>query len=169
MHHFKTLGLICLLFVPSLSMAQEGCACCTANHQAFDFWVGEWQVMGPENKLAGTNSITKEQDGCVLKEHWTSINGAYSGTSYNFYNAQTEQWEQLWIDNNGGFLKLSGQRIGDQMIMRSAAQEDATGVPVVNRITWTRNDDGSVRQLWELLKGEEQPQVLFDGLYLKKT
>jgi len=39
---------------------------------------------------------------------------------------------------------------------------------VVNRITWTPNDDGSVRQLWEVLNVTENKwTIAFDGLYKK--
>jgi hypothetical protein len=36
----------------------------------FDFWIGDWDVFGPDGKQAGTNSITPLLDGGALAEHW---------------------------------------------------------------------------------------------------
>lgn len=63
-----------LMFVPFISLAQEKCKCCTKNHEAFDFWVEEWDVFLPNGNKAGVNSIIKIQDNCILKENWRSAN-----------------------------------------------------------------------------------------------
>lgn len=54
------------------------------------------------------------------------------------------------------------------MILSSDRFKDKEGNWNINRITWTANDDGSVRQLWEVLQDGKVTQVLFDGLYSKK-
>lgn len=145
----------------------NACACCTENHKAFDFWVGQWDVEGANGKPAGTNKIEKSQNGCLLQEFWSSANPGFTGTSFNFYNAADGQWEQLWVDSSGNILKLRGNRVGDQMILSSEPFLNTQGISSVNRITWTLNGDGSVRQLWEILQGDKTVQVLFDGLYRK--
>ena len=87
----------------------DDCACCSADHRAFDFWIGEWEVTDPDGKIVGTNNIQKAQDGCVLVEDWKSSNGTFTGGSTNFFNNQNGQWEQLWIDNSGSHLHLKGR------------------------------------------------------------
>jgi hypothetical protein len=164
----RFLLLTIMLFVGSVCMAQsEKCACCTENHKAFDFWIGSWNVTNADGTAAGKNIIEKIQDRCVLKESWTSATGNFTGTSTNFYNLRTEQWEQLWIDNSGTHLKLKGNRVGDQMILSSEKFTHTDGNEYVNRITWTANGDGTVRQIWEVLNGDEVVNVAFDGLYEK--
>lgn len=149
-------------------MAQEEvCPCCTKNHKAFDFWIGSWEVTKPDGSKAGRNIIEKAQNGCVLKENWTGANEKFTGTSTNFYNLETKQWEQLWIDNSGGHLKLKGNREGNRMILSSDVFVRADGKNYVNRITWTLNKDGTVRQLWEVLQGNEVVNTVFDGFYSK--
>lgn len=145
----------------------ENCTCCTENHKAFDFWVGSWTVTKPDGSPAGKNIIEKIQDNCILRENWTSAKGAYTGTSYNFYNAKTGQWEQLWVDNQGGFLQLKGNRKGNQMILQSEIEKNKDGQPFYHRITWTKNEDGSVRQLWETVTNGKEVTIAFDGLYRK--
>ena len=159
--------IICLvLLYTNTGLAQEAsCACCTENHQAFDFWVGTWSVINRDGTLAGKNTIVKSKNNCVIQENWTSAEGEFTGMSTNFYNGSTKQWEQLWIDSAGGHLKLKGNRIGNQMILSSDEFENKLGVLNRNQITWTLNEDGSVRQLWEVLEDEKVVLVVFDGLY----
>ncbi len=155
-----------LLIIQSTRAQVADCACCTTDHAAFDFWLGSWEVTTVNGAFAGTNKIVKEQDGCLLRENWTGANGQFTGTSINFYNSYTSQWEQLWIDNSGNPLKLKGNRIANQMILSSDPFKQADGKEYKNRITWTLNKEGTVRQLWEVLDSTETPvKILFDGLY----
>jgi hypothetical protein len=164
---FLVMGL--LLNVSGTMAQTEDCACCTQDHKAFDFWIGTWEVTVASGAVAGNNTIVKEQDGCLLRENWTGATGQFTGTSLNFYNTQTAQWEQLWIDNSGNPLKLKGNRINNQMILSSDPFKQADGREYRNRITWTLNKDKTVRQLWEVLDDADTPvKILFDGLYTKK-
>ena len=109
------------------------------------------------------------QDSCIIQENWTSVNGKFSGTSYNFYDAHNEQWHQTWVDNQGGNLQLSGYLENGSMVLRSSEVMNQKGVPIYHRITWTPNDDGSVRQHWESSpNSSDQWSSLFDGLYKRK-
>ena len=36
-----------------------------------------------------------------------------------------------------------------------------------HRVTWTLNNDGTVRQLWETITNKTEVTVAFDGLYKK--
>ncbi len=150
----------------TVALAQStDCACCSEAHRSFDFWVGEWEVTDNTGKLVGNNTIAKVQDGCVLQENWKNVSGKVTGTSLNFYNRNTGMWEQLWVDNSGSVLKLVGNRTGNEMILSSEDFKHSDGNTYQNRITWTKNTDGTVRQLWEIVKDQEVISVLFDGLY----
>ncbi|MGM5469839.1 hypothetical protein ACS386_06145 [Flavobacteriaceae bacterium LMO-SS05] len=160
--------LLAVLIMTSTLYAQTNtCNCCTENHSEFDFWVGSWTVTNPDGTLAGTNTIDKIQDHCILRENWTSAQGNFTGTSSNFYNSKTKQWEQIWLDNQGGSLHLKGNRKGNQMILQSDEAKNSKGEPYFHRITWTLNDDGSVRQYWETITNSKDVVVAFDGLYKK--
>jgi hypothetical protein len=173
---FKQIGMknliyIVLTFTFSInSMAQkdQNCNCCSEKHSEFDFWIGNWEVTNPDGTMAGTNVIDKIQDNCILRENWTSAKGNYTGTSSNFYNAKTNQWEQIWIDNQGGNLHLKGNRKGNKMILQTDEESNNDGKPFYHRITWTFNKDGSVRQFWETITNKKEITIAFDGLY-KKT
>lgn len=158
---------VCFVFWGFLGSAQtEVCACCSANHKAFDFWEGKWEVTNSNGSKAGTNTIKKIQGNCILQENWLGESGP-TGTSLNFYNLKTKQWEQLWIDNSGTHLKLKGNRVGNRMILSSDEFTHTEGKTYTNRITWTLNKDGTVRQLWEILERDKVVSIAFDGLYKK--
>ncbi|TAI49465.1 hypothetical protein [Flagellimonas allohymeniacidonis] len=165
----KVLFLVCCAsFFLGSAQTDDSCNCCSEIQKAFDFWVGEWEVTNNTNgSIAGYNSIVKQEDGCVLRENWTSAQPGYTGTSLNFYNKANEEWEQLWVDNTGAALKLRGKYVDSKMILSSEEFQN-DGKSLRNRITWFNNEDGTVRQLWEVLEGEKVVSVAFDGIYKRK-
>ena len=153
--------------ISSFSQTSNTCKCCDETHSAFDFWSGNWEVTDTNGKVLGTNTIDKLQDDCILRENWKSANGKLTGTSYNFYNAAKKQWEQIWIDNQGGSLHLKGNKVGNQMILKTDTAQNKDGKPYYHRVTWTDNEDGTVRQLWETITEEANITIAFDGIYKK--
>ena len=163
--------LYCLPLLFALSMgvqAQSNCKCCTEKFRQFDFWLGEWNVTDSTGTLLGTSKIEVIQDSCAIKESWTSAQSIFTGTSYNFYDTSKSQWTQTWVDNQGGSLFLHGGIIDGSMQLESDEIEDPQGRKLINRITWTPNDDGTVRQHWEAKVDDEDWSSLFDGVYSSK-
>lgn len=143
--------------------------CSTEKHSEFHFWVGEWTVTQNGNP-AGTNSIMLDQGTCLMVERWTSATPPYTGTSYNHYDRVKQQWVQLWVDNSGGSLHLTGGMEDGKMVLRSETTKDQQGRDVINKVTWTPHEDGTVQQLWQLSFDEgENWNTVFDGLYVRKT
>lgn len=160
--------MIALLAMPALwSQATTDCPCCDPVYRSFDFWIGEWEVTLADGSPAGTNRIVPLQDGCVLQEHWVSARPGTTGTSLTFYDRGSGKWEQLWVDNSGNVLKLSGGPGENGMVLTSDPAPGPDGTLLVNRITWTLEGDGRVRQLWEVLRKGKVTGVLFDGYYEK--
>lgn len=134
-------------------------------HQ-FDFWIGEWAVTNPAGKVAGHSKIESAYGAGVL-ENWTGARGS-NGRSLNAYNAAKKQWQQFWVGSDGGVLELAGGMVNGQMVL--SADHDVNGKPTTERITWTPNADGSVRQHWEQsTDGGKTWTTAFDGLYRKKA
>ena len=164
----KYILYIILFLTFSMNAQNKDCKCCSETHAEFDFWVGSWTVTNPNGTLAGSNVIDKIQDNCILRENWTSATPGFTGTSNNFYNATEKRWEQIWIDNQGESLHLKGNRVGNQMILKTDVAKNQNGESFYHRVTWTKNDDGTVRQYWETITNDKDISVAFDGLY-KKT
>jgi hypothetical protein len=143
--------------------------CSGAERRQFDFWLGTWDVTGPKGKIVGHSRIESILGGCTISEHWSSATGggANDGKSYNIYNADLKRWEQFWVDASGSRLMLSGGIVDGSMVLEGRQDlAAADGVHQRERITWTPNADGSVRQLWESSKDEGKTwTVAFDGLY----
>lgn len=154
---------IILGITATFSMAQ--CACCKEENRQFDFWLGSWEVVNDTATL-GYSSITLKQDSCIIEENWESNGGGYTGSSFNFWDPADSTWNQSWIDNQGGVLKLKGGWNGESMVLESEL-DPATGY--FNRIVWTPNMDGTVRQTWHILpESGLDGYVAFDGLYKPK-
>lgn len=149
--------------VPFLAMAAGPCD--TTAHRQFDFWLGEWNVHA-KGKLAGTNRIEREYDGCVLHERYDTARG-YKGESLNAWDAGRKVWHQTWVDNQGTLLLLEGGLKEGSMVMEGATT-GKEGRVTKHRITWTPNADGSVRQHWESTDAEGKWTTAFDGRYTRK-
>jgi tetratricopeptide (TPR) repeat protein len=89
------------------------CAYAQENHQ-FDFWLGQWDVSTTQGGVpAGTSKIESILEDCVVQENWKSLNGPYSGKSYNIYDQSLKRWEQYWVDNTGGNIFFHGELLKD--------------------------------------------------------
>lgn len=143
-------------------------ASCTDDaYRQFDFWLGDWQVYKPDGTPAGENRISREIGGCVLHERYRTTSG-YEGESFNIYDASRGRWHQTWVDNGGLLLVLEGGLHGRDMVLEGDGH-DAAGKPARQRITWTPNADGSVRQLWQSRTATGDWQTVFDGHYRPRT
>jgi len=138
------------------------------NHD-FDFWIGDWEVtVRATGKLAGHNKIEARHGGRVLVENYTTP-GAYTGMSLNGYDAGTKRWHQCWMDNGALVLDLYGGLENGSMVM-SGETTQPNGAKQTERITWTPNADGTVRQHWEQsTDGGKTWTTAFDGLYKRKA
>jgi hypothetical protein len=158
--------LFLALLLPLPALAATPAACATDAFRQFDFWLGAWNVHTQDGKLAGTNQITAEYDGCVLHERYQTGKG-YSGESLNTYDPGSKRWHQTWVDNQGTLLLLDGGLRGASMVLEGETR-DSSGVATKHRITWTPNPDGSVRQHWESTDAAGKWATAFDGKYTRK-
>ncbi len=144
--------------------------CDGPEYRQFDFWLGSWDVLGADRKaLEGTNDITLEENGCLIHEHWKASDGTQIGQSFNFFDRQDKQWHQVWVESHGGVLALAG-RYEKQQLVYLGSRTDAQGKAVMQKLTFFRNDDGTVRQLWESSADAGKSwKVVFDGLYKKRA
>jgi hypothetical protein len=155
-----------LLLLVAASVSHAAPPCSAPEHRQFDFWIGDWQVHRPDGTLAGINRITREYGGCVIHERYANGKG-YSGESLNSYDATRKVWHQTWVDDAGLLLTLEGQWNGSSMVLEGEGP-DAQGALKKQRVTWTPNPDGTVRQLWESRNDKGAWTVVFDGRYSKR-
>lgn len=152
-----------------IAMGTSACSACTAaEHRQFDFWVGRWEVFLADGSRAGENRIEAVAGGCALLESWQG-RGGFAGNSLNSFEPKTGQWHQHWVDSQAGHLSLSGGWDGRRMLMSGESRDDKRpGVRLLDRIGWTPQADGSVRQLWERSDdGGRTWATVFDGRYVR--
>ena len=130
----------------------------SADPHAFDFWLGEWDVLDPDGNHVGRSSISAPYDTGALAEHWRGDSGV-EGHSLNSWDPERGCWHQTWIDSTGGVLLLDGG-VRDGAMVLTGVTADAQ-----QRITWSV-EHGGVRQLWETsTDGGASWAVAFDGRY----
>lgn len=133
----------------------------------FDFWIGDWEVTNPVGKVAGRSKIESIAGGAGVLENWMGASG-YTGRSLNAWNVARKQWQQYWVGSDGGVLELVGGIVEGRMVL--AAEHEVRGQRRTERITWTPNPDGTVRQHWEQSTDSGKMwTTVFDGLYRKKA
>ncbi len=156
---FKRLFFVTIIFLASPAHA----ACDKTEYRQFDFWLSEWDVKSlTSGKTGSINTIVSLYDGCVIREEYTTPSG-YSGMSINFYDTDSGRWHQTWMDNQGSPLFLSGGLVDGKMVL-----ESDSGRSPAQRITWSVDDSGSVRQHWEQLGDNKAWKTVFHGLYTKR-
>lgn len=145
-------------------------ACESEAHAAFDFWVGEWDVLpsGSDQKVADSR-IERVFEGCAIREHWMPLQG-FDGGSLTFIDHRTGRWEQTWIGGNGVRVDFAGGMADGKMVLTGywdeliGPEQDA-----MVRMTYSLLEDGSVRQFGEASSDHGQTwQASFDLIYRRK-
>lgn len=114
-------------------------------YEAFDFWVGEWDVYGPDGKKQANSRIEKVSSGCAIRETWMPLTGG-DGSSMTAYDPKTATWEQVWVGQLPGPILFEGGPVDDRMILTGYWGKTAEGKPNLVRMTYSTLDGGSVRQ-----------------------
>ncbi len=135
--------------------------------RAFDFWLGDWEVHLASGQLAGHNSITSVERGCLILEQWTSASGG-TGRSINFLDKSNGQWVQIWNDSSGYQMDFRGGMTEQGMLLEGQVHNIADGTTQPYRGLWTLLDDGRVRQLFELSSDDGKTwTTAFEGFYTR--
>jgi hypothetical protein len=141
--------------------------CDTPEHRQFDFWVGEWDVV-PKNAKANnkpSSSIQRILADCVIYENYT--NGKYEGKSFNIYDRVSKKWHQTWVDMGGALIHFAGGLKNGVMVLEG--EQITPQGKVWNKMEYTPNADGTVRQVWTVSgDGGKTWTTAFDGTYHRK-
>jgi len=140
--------------------------CDRPEYRQFDFWVGDWEVTSG-GQAAGVNLVTLEEDGCLIHEHWKGAGGG-TGQSFNFYDRADRHWHQVWVSSSGSVLDLVGEYRDGRLEYAGERPGRQGEGSVRHRLTFYRNDDGTVRQLWQASSDGVEWRTVFDGLYRRK-
>ncbi len=141
-------------------------ACAAPEAAQFDFWVGAWDVYTGGEKR-GFNRIERIHGGCTVAESFHALQSPYEGRSFSWWEPADSAWHQVWVDNGGLRLVLRGGWTGEAMVLSGARLGNAS---TMDRITWYPNEDGTVRQVWEVSQDAGRTwKTAFDGRYVPAT
>ena len=137
-----------------------------------DFWVGDWDVRAtgsPPVGPAARNTVTIEDDGCVVTEHWVAPGGSI-GQSFNLFDRSVGQWRQTWVDNSGGQHDYRGGLKDGNMVYAgdTPAPGGALG-RIPTRLTFFHISADSVRQFSETSPDSGRTwAVAYDLIYVRR-
>lgn len=144
----------------------------SAEARQFDFWLGEWDVFPSQappgqGSKAGDSRIDRISEGCGLLENWSTVGG--NGKSINYYDASTGKWYQHWIGSGGGALRYEGI-FKDNAIHFEGLTTRKDGTKVLNKLTFFKMDENTVRQLAEISSdGGKTWTTTYDFRYVRKN
>lgn len=134
----------------------------------FDFWLGEWDVHIADGRFAGSNSIKRAEQGCVLIENWSSAGGG-GGHSINYFDASSDEWVQIWNDASGSQINIRGNLGPEGMLLTGHIHYVGNGTTAPFRGLWTPLPDGRVRQFFEQSNDEGKSWTAwFEGFYSRR-
>lgn len=137
----------------------------------FDYWLGEWDVFPTQAPIGqapkvGDSKIDQISEGCGVLENWTSTGN--NGKSINYYDSTTKKWYQHWIGSGGGALRYEGSFSENAMRFEGVTiRQD--GKKMLNKLTFFKIDENTVRQLAELSADEGKTwNTTYDFRYVRK-
>ena len=141
-------------------------------YREFDFWLGDWDVRPtgqPPTGQPSRNTITSDEDGCVLTEHWESPSGS-KGRSFNIFDRSYGVWRQTWVDNVGGQHDYKGSlKDGNMVFVGDTPAPNGQLGRVPTRLTFFRIGKDTVRQFSEISNDSGRTwQVSYDLTYVRR-
>lgn len=131
----------------------------------FDFWIGEWDAKNAQGVTVGSSSIQLILGRCVIFENWSTP--VSSGKSFNIFDTTDKKWHQTWVSDKGTLTHYVGGLVDGKMVLDSEAM--VNGKKTINRMTFSKLADGSVRQHGESSSDEGKTwTTTFDFTYVRK-
>ena len=130
-----------------------------------DFWLGEWECTWEGGQ--GSNRLERDFGGKVIHEHFFAEpdldgTGALRGESWSVFSPKRALWRQTWVDDQGSYFDLVGDRVdGWFAFVRAAPEIGPEGrqrmvfrdiTPDAFRWTWEASEDGGATWMlrWEI-------------------
>ncbi len=145
-------------------------ASCTApQYRQFDFWLGDWDLVGADGKKSAEDKVVQVLGGCALQENWTGVRSG-QGLSFSAYDPATRRWHQTLMDDGGAVLKIEGEFADGKMILvGQRPSQKEKGITITHRIAWTPLPDHRVKQVWEnSTNGGRTWRLVSEGTYVPR-
>lgn len=141
----------------------------------FDFWLGEWDVLGAAGQKLGTSRIERVLNQCAIFETYTALPGTsaapnYVGQAFHYFDTNTNRWAQFYLDTTGTPFDWVGEFSNGVMKFERKGPYGPSKMMIQQRMTFSPLPEGKVRQLFEQsIDGGKTWSTGFDGTYVKRT
>ena len=163
--------LFSLTFINSY-LAQEKENSIIPIENAFDFWVGDWDVhwINPDSSYTyGDNLIEKRLDGKVIQEHFIDSISGFMGTSISVYGIADSIWHQSWADNAGGYFNFYGIIDGKKRIFQTKPKK-RNGKMIIQQMVFYNIEENDFTWDWESsIDGGETWKLVWQIFYERKV
>jgi hypothetical protein len=143
----------CLLMTTAFAQAPPAKPCTSPESSQFDFWLGNWDLTYNDSVHA-SNTITRELGDCVIQENFKDPVTKLNGKSWSVYNTRLKKWQQTWVDNQGGYIVLTGGMENGNMILSTFPFKTPKGTTVQNRMIYSNIKPDSLDWSWESTNDE---------------
>ena len=147
------LFIFCIMMSIQLEAQNNNQQPCSAPEASqFDFWVGDWTITYNDTMHA-TNHVEKMMSGCTVEENFKDLHTNYTGKSWSVYNTNYKLWQQTWVDDQGGYIALTGGMQGDSMVLTTAERTVPTKISptgkMINRMVYFNINKNAFDWDWE--------------------
>lgn len=154
---------------PSPAAPIMSASCTAPQYRQFDFWLGDWDLVGADGKKSAEDKVVQVLGGCALQENWTGVRSG-QGLSFSAYDPATRHWHQTLMDDGGAVLKIEGEFADGKMILvGQRPSQKEKGITITHRIAWTPLPDHRVKQVWEnSTNGGRTWRLVSEGTYVPR-
>jgi hypothetical protein len=137
------------------------------SYRGLDFLLGEWRLVAG-GETVGHSRVEKLEDGCLVAETWSLVDGR-SGRNYSSFDPVNTEWRRFGVSNGGVIVRSDGTLDGDELVI-DGLYFSADGERSYWHERLTRTADGRVARIASLStrvgRGERPSTVLFEGHYV---
>ena len=151
----------------TITGAQASPTSCSAPiYHQYDFWVGDWTVTNKQGKVVGTDSVTRQLDGCVVYERYIDAGDKSVGIGMSSAQPGNKTWHQTFMDDSGVVVTLDGTFHDGVMELRGTNYP--AGGAVMSDALWIPH--GSVvEEIWKVSTDAGRTwKVRFDGFFHRR-
>ncbi len=111
------LALLCgfvLATASSLSAQAAGPCETDEGYRALDFLLGDWRLVSG-GETVGRSRVEKLEDGCLIAETWSFVDGG-SGRTWSSFDSVNGEWRRFTVSNLGVIVRSNGTVDGGELV-----------------------------------------------------
>lgn len=84
------------------------------SYRALDFLLGEWRLVSGGEPV-GRSRVEKLEDGCLIAETWSFVDGR-SGRTYSSFDPAARAWRRFSVSSRGVIVRSNGTVDGEELV-----------------------------------------------------